>query len=81
VTTKNRLHKLVEELSEEEADDALRYISHRHEDPVIAAFRTAPIDDEPVTPEEEGALAEADRDIAAGRTISLEELKHELGDE
>ena len=34
---------------EQEADDALRYIAQRREDPVIAAFRDAPEDDEPVT--------------------------------
>lgn len=41
VTTKERLHKLVDELTEQEADDALRYLAERHDDPVIAAFRDA----------------------------------------
>jgi hypothetical protein len=81
VTTKERLHKLVDELSEQEAGDALRYIERRHEDPMVVAFRNAPIDDEPITPSEEEALAGADRDIAAGRTVSLDDLKRELGDE
>ncbi len=80
VTAKEKLRERVEGLSEEEAAKALRLLDER-EDPVVAAFRDAPVDDEPLTPEEEGALVEADRDIAAGRTISLEELKRELGDE
>ncbi len=29
MTTKERLHKLVDELSEQEADDALRYVASR----------------------------------------------------
>ncbi len=32
MTTKECLHKLVDELSETEADDALRYIASRHGD-------------------------------------------------
>lgn len=31
MTIKERLHKLVDELSEAEADDALRYVAARHE--------------------------------------------------
>ena len=66
VTTKERLHELVDELSEQEADEALRYFAERHDDPVIAAFRDAPADDEPVTPADERALAEVQADRAAG---------------
>lgn len=65
VTTKERLHKLVDDLSEHEADDALRYIAQRREDPVIAAFRDAPEDDEPLTAADEQALAEVQVDRAA----------------
>jgi len=79
MTAKERLREQLEALSEEEAQEALRLLELRR-DPVVVAFRDAPLDDEPVSPEEEEALAEADRDIAAGRTISLEELKRKLGD-
>lgn len=74
VTTKERLHKLVDELSEQEADDALRYIAQRREDPVLAAFRDAPEDDEPLTAADEDALAEvqADRDARVPRISSAE---------
>ncbi len=74
------LREQVEAFSEEEASDALRLLELRR-DPVVVAFRDAPIDDEPFTPEERAALAEADGDIAAGRTISLDELRRVLGDE
>ena len=66
MTTKERLHQLVDELTEDEADDALRYLAERHDDPVIAAFRDAPVDDEPVTAADERALAEVQADRAAG---------------
>ena len=76
VTTKERLHELIDELSEQEADDALRYIAQRREDPMIAAFRDAPEDDEPVTAADEQALAEVQADRAAGvRRISYAEIK------
>ena len=76
MTTKERLHELIDELSEQEADDALRYIAQRREDPMIAAFRDAPEDDEPVTAADEQALAEVQADRAAGvRRISYAEIK------
>jgi len=80
VTTKERLHALVDELSEREAERALRLVEKEHEDPVIAAFRDAPEDDEPWTDEDEAAMAEVRADDAAGvPTIPLEEIERELG--
>jgi hypothetical protein len=80
MTAKEKLREQVEAFSEDEASEALRLLELRR-DPVLVAFRDAPLDDEPLSAEEQKALADADRDIAAGRTISLKELKHELGDE
>ena len=81
VTIKERLHKLVDELSEREADDALRYIANQREDPVIAAFRNAPDDDEPLTAEDETALAEVQADRTAGvPRISYAEIMRKHGD-
>jgi len=80
VTTKERLHKLVDELSEQEADDALRYIAKRREDPMIAAFRDAPEDDEPISAADEAALAEVQADRAAGvPRISYAEIMRKHG--
>lgn len=76
MTIKERLHELVDELSEREADEALRYIAQRREDSMIAAFRDAPEDDEPVTAADEQALAEVQADRAAGvPRISHAEIK------
>jgi len=80
VTAKERLHKLVDEISDQEADDALRYIVQRREDPVIAAFRDAPEDDEPFTAADGAALAEVQADRTAGvARISYAEImrKHD----
>jgi predicted ArsR family transcriptional regulator len=81
MTPRERLHQLVEELSDQEADDALRYIVQRREDPVIAAFRDAPQDDEPFTAADEDALAEVQADRAAGvPRISYTEIMRKHGD-
>ena len=80
VTTKARLHELVDGLSDQEADDALRYIAERRDDPVMAAFRDAPEDDEPVTAADEQALAEVQADRVAGvPRISYAEMKRKHG--
>lgn len=79
MTTKERLHKLVDELSEQEAERALSLVEKEHEDPVIAALRDAPEEDEEITAEEEAAAAEGRADIAAGRTISHEEMLRRYG--
>ena len=50
------------------------------EDPVIAAFRDAPEDDEPWTDEDEAAMAEVRVDDAAGvPTIPFEGIKAKYG--
>ena len=56
---------------------AKEQLRHRN-DPVVVAFRDAPVDDEPFTEEDEAALAEARADIVAGRTTSLDEAMREL---
>lgn len=76
------LRRLVELLSERDLETAVRVldglIALEH-DPVLEAFRSAPEDDEELTPEESVALAEADEDIAAGRLYSDDEVCRRLG--
>lgn len=50
----------------------------RLEDPAFMAGVNAPIDDEPVTPEEETAVAEAMDELKRGDVIALDELKRDL---
>ncbi len=80
MTTRERAHKLLDDLPESEIEPVLEFIASRGEDRVIAAFRDAPEDDEPWTEEDEAAMAEVEADRAAGvPTIPFEEIKHKYG--
>jgi hypothetical protein len=76
MTAKEKLQERIEAFSEEEAGEALRLLDMRA-DPVIAAFRDAPADDEPWTEEDEAAATQGRADLAAGRTVSLDEALRE----
>lgn len=78
MTTKERLHKVVDALSEEEAADALDYLVSRGRDPLARRLDSAPLDDEPLTDEERESLREAREDFAAGRVVSMDDLRREL---
>ena len=78
MTAKEQLRERVEALTETEAAEALRLLEERS-DSVLAAFRDAAIDDEPWTEEDEAAAAEGRADLAAGRTVSLDQAMRELG--
>jgi hypothetical protein len=78
MTAKELVREHLPRWSEEQAQRALRAAEPELEDPVIAAFRDAPEDDEPWTEEDEAAVKEANEDIAAGRMFSLEEIKREF---
>ena len=47
-------------------------------DPVLAVLSAAPIDDEPVTEDDDRAIAEGWRAYRAGQTISADEAKRSL---
>lgn len=82
MTTREQLHQLIDELPECDLHMAEMLIQWRHElrdNRMLVTLATAPLDDEPETPEEAAAVAEAYEDIAAGRVYSLEEIKRELG--
>jgi hypothetical protein len=66
MTVKERLHQVVDELSEEEAEAMLRRVEALRRDPFLRFLDAATIDDEPVTAEEEAAIAEVEADRAAG---------------
>jgi hypothetical protein len=78
MTVKEQLHQAIDALSEDEARDTLRYLEVRRVDPVLAAFLAAPIDDEPVTEEEERAVAEARDSYRRGEAVALDEIRHEF---
>jgi len=80
MTAKQQLRQRIDELTEAEAADTLDYLARRVEprDALTEFLDQAPIDDEPVSDEEERAVQEARDEIARGETISLEQLKREL---
>lgn len=79
MTTKDRLHKLVDELSDQEAEAALVIVERRRDDPMLHALASAPIDDEPSSAEEDAGAAKALDSYRRGEAISSEEMRQELG--
>jgi hypothetical protein len=81
MTSKEELHRLVDELPETEGYAAKRFLEYLRNmgDPVLRAMLEAPEDDEPETEEERAAVAEAYEDFKAGRMVSHQELKREFG--
>ena len=75
MTTKEALHRLTDELPEDQAEQLLRGIA----DPVLRARARAPIDDEPEMPQEAAAVAEGIADLERGDVLTTEQLRRELG--
>lgn len=75
------LHRLVDELPEEDLPTASRVLGalQATSDPMLRALTSAPPDDEPDRDDADGGLTEAREEAAAGRTLSHEELKRALG--
>ena len=81
-TTRETLHKLIDELPECDLHMAELLIQWRHQlrdDPLLVTLATAPLDDEEITAEEEAAVAEAREAVARGEVYSFDEVKRELG--
>lgn len=81
MTTKVRLHQLVDDLPESVLPEAERLLDAlRNGDAKLPrAFRQALWDDEPVTEDERAAVAEAYEDIARGDVVADADLDRELG--
>jgi hypothetical protein len=80
VTTKEALHRLIDELPNEELSEAERVLRALSiADPVERSLALAPIDDEPLSDEDVAALEEARAEAARCETISTDELRRELG--
>ena len=78
---RERLYRLVDQIPEGEVHAAARYLEYlaEHGDPFIRKLMNAPLDDEPVTEEEEAGVREAWEDYKGGRVQTLEEVEKELG--
>jgi hypothetical protein len=80
MTTRERLHRIVDELPEDELDAALKAIETRSDDPLIRRLEEAPAEDEEISAEEENAVQEARDELAQGAPlVSHDEIKREFG--
>jgi len=81
MAVRDEVHALVDALPESELPAVRRYlksVATVPKDPLIRFFQDAPDEDEPISPEEERAVAEGREDIRLGRTVSMEEAKRIL---
>lgn len=69
MSVREDLHKLVDQLPDDAAQDVLQYARF------VLTLEAAPEDDEPLTDEDLAALSEAEQDIKAGRVTPHEEVK------
>lgn len=79
MTNREKLHRLVDELPEAEVAPTLRLFETQRHDSLLQALANAAEDDEPWTDEDEAAVAESRADVAAGRTLSHEEMLRKHG--
>ena len=83
MTTKERIHRLVDDLPESELETVKRVLEGLSAlslpDPVAEALANAPVDDESVTDEEAQAIEEGERDIDAGQVVNVDQVRARLG--
>ncbi|MEJ7812312.1 MAG: hypothetical protein WKG32_18015 [Gemmatimonadaceae bacterium] len=82
MTTKERVHRLVDMLPARELETAARVLEGLAalsvSDPVARALALAPEDDEPETDEERAAVAEARAEMQRGGVIPHADVRREL---
>ncbi|MBI2938965.1 MAG: hypothetical protein HYY04_00890 [Chloroflexi bacterium] len=80
VTTRKKLHRLVDELPADELRAAERYLEYLRNmaDPLVRALMEAPEDDEPLTHEEDAAVREAEEEIGRGEGIPWANVRRRL---
>lgn len=80
MTTREKIHQLVDQLSEQDLRPILMLAEDLQagRDPVLRSMDEAPEDDEPLTPEDIAAIEEGKRDVAEGRVFTTEEVCREL---
>ena len=83
MTAKNALHELIDELPAKEVATARRFLEYLRDVGGAGLPRflaEAPEDDEPETPEEAAAIAQARKDVKARRVVSHRTIRGECGD-
>jgi hypothetical protein len=79
MATKERLHRLVDELSEREAGATLLVVERHRDDAMLQVLADAPLDDEQTSEEEDRSAYEALAAYRRGEAIDAAALKDELG--
>jgi hypothetical protein len=79
MATKQQLHDLIERLPEQEIATVYRLLAGLLADPLWIASVTAPVDEEPYTPEQQADDAEAQAAIDRGEGISHAQMLREFG--
>jgi hypothetical protein len=82
MTTKERLHRLIDQLPDGQLIDVERLLEALRvhgADPLARKLLTAPLDDEPEPDDERRAVAEARRALDSGDVVRDEDLERELG--
>ena len=79
--TKQRAHELIDQLDSFKLATAVRFLEFIAMDPVTRSIATAPVDDEPLTDEEDRALRRADVWLKpnGGKGVPHEEVLAEFG--
>ncbi len=78
MTTKEALHRLIDELPDSILPGVERYLSSVRQDPMMHALLAAPTDDEPTTANEDTSAAEAMRRYQEGEFLTVQEAKARL---
>ena len=79
VATREALHRIVDELPEDELEAAARSLAEKIGDPFLRAWLTAPEDDEVDTEEERALLERRWQSYKAGSFVEHEEVLRRLG--
>jgi hypothetical protein len=74
MTARERLHQIVDELPEPDAEQILRAVEQWRDDPVSRALAAAPVDDEPETDDERAAVEEARDEVRRGDVVTAAEV-------
>ena len=77
MTTKEALHRLIEELPDDTLPGVERYLAAVRDDPMMRILMAAPLDDEPTSPEDVDARAAIER-YRRGDFLTADDAKARL---